>query len=86
VIKAVSIASGTYSVPFGRTGTFNAKVTAQGLKLLAAVKRMKTKATFSAHDPSGAKGVTAWIVSIEAPGAKKAPAKKTAAKPPVKKK
>ena len=74
VIKTMRIASGAYSVHFGKTGTFTAKLTPTGLKLLKAVKRMKTKATLSSHDGAGAKGVTAWIVSLQtAAPAKKAP-------------
>ena len=74
VIKTMNIASGAFSVHFGKTGTFIARLTPTGLKLLKAVKRMKTKATLSSHDGAGAKGVTAWIVSLQAAApAKKAP-------------
>ncbi len=61
------VATGKYSVHFGKTGTFTAKLSAAGLKLLMAAKRMKAKATLSSHDASGAKGVTAWLVSMQAP-------------------
>ncbi len=79
VVRTVHVATGSYTINFGKTGSFTAKVSAAGMKLLVAAKRMKVKATLTAHDASGAKGVTAWIVSLQAT----APAKK---KPVVKKK
>ncbi len=84
VIKTVRIASGVYSVRFGKTGTFMAKLTPTGLKLLKSREAHEDEGTLSAHDGAGAKGVTAWIVSLQAPAAaKQTPAKKA---PTVKKK
>ncbi len=67
VLRTVRVANGSYRVLFGRSGTFNAKVTPAGMKLLRAYKTMRVKATLSSTDAGGANGVTAWIVSLQAP-------------------
>ena len=80
VIKTMHIAQGAYSVNFGKTGTLTAKLTAAGLKLLIANKRIQVKATLTSHDAVGAKGTTAWLVSLQAPATKKPVAKKPVTK------
>jgi Calx-beta domain len=67
VVKTMHVAKAAFSLNFGKTGTLTATLTPAGLKLLLAAKRMKVKATISSHDASGAQGVTAWLVSLQAP-------------------
>jgi hypothetical protein len=63
----VRVGSGTFSVHTGKTGSVVIKLTKPGLTLLKSVKRLKVKATINAKDGAGVKGVTAWIVSVDAP-------------------
>ena len=76
------VGTGTFSVHSGKTGNVVIKLTKPGLKLLLSVKRLRVKATVSAKDGSGVKGVTAWYVSVAAP----MPAKKKVAAATTKKK
>ena len=77
VIRTMHVARGSFSVSFGKTGTLTAKLTAAGLKLLIANRRIQVKATLTSHDAVGAKGTTAWLVSLQAPPpAKKKPVTK----------
>jgi len=80
VLKNVRVATGSYKIPFGRNGTFAAKMTPAGMKLLTLYRRMQVKVTMTSSDASGAKGVTAWLVSLQAPPQAKSPAKPTATK------
>ncbi len=79
VLRTVRVANGSFRVLFGRTGNFNAKVTPAGMKLLRTYKTMRVKATLSSTDAEGAKGVTAWIVSLQAPTEAKVTTKSTKA-------
>jgi hypothetical protein len=63
----VRVGSGMFSVHTGKTGTVVIKLTKPGLTLLRSVKRLKVKATINAKDGAGVKGVTAWLVSVDAP-------------------
>jgi hypothetical protein len=67
VLVTVRVANGSYSVARGHSGTFTAKLTTAGMKLLRTYKRMQVKATLTSKDAAGAKGVTAWLVSLQAP-------------------
>ena len=82
VIRTMHVATGKFSVHSDKTGTLTVKLSAAGFKLLKTAKRMKVKVTLSSQDASGAKGVTAWLVTLQAPP----PAKKAVAKKPVVKK
>ena len=81
-LKTLRVGSGKFAVHTGKTGTVTITLTKPGLPLLQAVKRLKVKATVSAKDGVGVKGVTAWYVSIDAPPAKKTKAKATTVKLP----
>ncbi len=79
VLKTVRVANGSFALVSGKTSKFTAKLTTTGAKLLALYKQIQVKATLTSKDASGAKGVTAWLVTFQAP---KTPAKpKVAAKP-----
>jgi hypothetical protein len=43
------------------------KLTVPGLKVVKSLHRIKVKATVTAVDAAGVKGVTAWIVVLVAP-------------------
>jgi hypothetical protein len=82
-LTTLRVGTGTFSVHSGKTGTVVVKLTKPGLKLLVSVKRLRVKATVTAKDGSGVKGVTAWYVSVAAPAKKAAaPKKKAAVKKP----
>ncbi len=65
--KTVQVGSGKFTIAVNRTALVKIKVSKTGLSLLKAYKRMRVKATVRANDAQGVKGVTAWIVSVQAP-------------------
>jgi hypothetical protein len=65
--KTVQVGSGKFTITVNRTALVKIKVSKTGLALLEAYKRMRVKATVRANDAQGVKGVTAWIVSVQAP-------------------
>ena len=75
VTKTVRVANGSYSIKVGQKSTFVAKLTPAGLKLLKIYHRLRVKATLSSKDGSGAIGVTAWLVALQAPASKPVAAK-----------
>ena len=59
--------SGKFTITVNRTASVKVKVTSTGLTLLKTYHRMRVKATVRAKDTQNVKGVTAWIVSVQAP-------------------
>jgi hypothetical protein len=80
VVKTVRVANGTYSIKVGQKGTFVAKLTPAGMKLLVSYRRLQVKATLTSKDGSGAVGITAWLVGLQAPAQKPVVHKKTKTK------
>jgi Calx-beta domain len=68
-LKLVRVANGKFSVPAGYQRAVTIQLTKPGLAVLKTYKRIRVKATLKATDESGAKGVTAWIVSLAMPKA-----------------
>jgi Calx-beta domain len=64
--KTVRVANGSYSIKVGKKASFVVKLTPAGLKLLKTYKRLQVKATLTSKDGSGAVGVTAWLVALQA--------------------
>ncbi len=65
--KTVEVGSGKFTIAVNRTALVAIKVSKSGLALLKTYKRMRVKATVRANDAQGVKGVTAWLVSVQAP-------------------
>ncbi len=66
-LKTVQVGSGKFTITVNRTASVKVKVTSTGLTLLKTYHRMRVKATVRAKDTQNVKGVTAWIVSVQAP-------------------
>ncbi|HST16386.1 MAG TPA: Calx-beta domain-containing protein [Gaiellaceae bacterium] len=66
-LQVVQVGSGKFTITVNRTASVKVKVTKMGLTLLKTYKRMRVKATVKAKDTQNVKGVTAWIVSVQAP-------------------
>jgi len=66
-LKVVQVGSGKFTITVNRIASVKVKVTKTGLDLLKTYKRMRVKATVKAKDTQNVKGVTAWIVSVQAP-------------------
>jgi chitinase len=65
--KTVQVGSGKFKISVNRSTPVKIKVSKAGLALLRTYKRMSVKATVTAKDTQGVKGVTAWIVTVQAP-------------------
>jgi hypothetical protein len=66
-LKTIRVGNGTFTIKAGKVSAVPVKLTAPGLKVVKSLHRIKVKATVTAVDASGAKGVTAWIVALVAP-------------------
>ena len=66
-LKTVQVGSGKFTINVNHTASVKVKVTKTGLTLLKSYHRMRVKATVHAKDTQNVKGVTAWIVSVQAP-------------------
>lgn len=66
-LKTVRVGNGTFTINVGKTSAVPVKLTKAGLAVVKSLHRIRVKATITATDGSGTKGVTAWIVSLVAP-------------------
>jgi hypothetical protein len=66
-LKTVQVGSGKFTISVNHSASVKVKVTATGLSLLKTYHRMRVKATITAKDNQNVKGITAWIVSVQAP-------------------
>jgi hypothetical protein len=71
-LKLVRVANGKFFVPAGYRRAVTMQLTKPGMAVLKQYRRIRVKATLKATDESGAKGATAFIVSLALPKAKAA--------------
>jgi len=65
--NTVQVGSGKFKINVNRSTSVKVRVSKAGLALLRTYKRMQVKATIRARDTQGVKGVTAWLVTVQAP-------------------
>ena len=66
-LQTVTVGSGTFNLHVITSASVKVKMTKQGLSLLEAYRRFQVKATISAKDAQSVKGITAWLVTLQAP-------------------
>jgi hypothetical protein len=66
-LKTIRVGNGAFTINAGKVAAVPIKLTRPGLNVVQALRRIKVKATVTAVDASGAKGITAWIVVLVAP-------------------
>lgn len=66
-LKTVTLGTGTFKIKVGKRVRVKVKITKQGMALLRTYRRIKVKATVTAKDTQNVKGITAWLVTVQAP-------------------
>ena len=66
-LTTIRVGNGSFTINAGKVAAVPIKLTAQGLSVLKSLHRIKVKATVTATDATGVKGVTAWIVALVEP-------------------